>query len=132
MAVISADTLVRARELAQDLRQEGRDNDAKTIDTLLQVVSQTQETPRYLTTTEIGRRLGVSRQTVVNWIKQGVLTGVRLGGRWMIPATVLARFEQLERVLDQLDSEREPGKPDEVIELVGRGRENWTWQGKAE
>jgi excisionase family DNA binding protein len=132
MAAISTDVLARAQDLIQDLRQEGRDEDALTIGALLQVVSETQDTPRYLTTGEVGRRLGISRQTVVNWIKRGVLPGVRLGGRWMVPAVVLARFEWLERILDDLDAERKPGSPEEIAELVGRGRESWTWLGKEE
>ncbi len=85
---------------------------------------------QYLPIRKVGRRLGVSRQTVVNWVKQGLLPGMRLGTRLMVPATTMARFAQLEKILDEMDAEREPGQPDEIIELVGRERANWTWAGK--
>ena len=132
MATISTDILTRARELAHNLRQEGRDDDASTVDILLQAADKAEDTFQYLTTGEVGRRLGVSRQTIVNWIKNGVLPGARLGGRLMVPEKVMARFTRLEKILDDLDAEREPGKPDEIIALVGRGREHWTWQRKDE
>ena len=129
MAVLNVDTLTRARQLVQDLRRQGRDDDAQAVDALLRAATE-QNTPRYLTTGEIGRRLGVSRQTVVNWIKQGLLPGVRMGSRLMVPAAVMNRFARLEKILDDLDAERAPGKPAEIVELVARGREHWTWPGK--
>ena len=129
MAVLNVDTLTRARQLVQDLRRQGRDDDAQAIDALLQAATE-QDAPRYLTTGEVSRRLGVSRQTVVNWIKQGLLPGVRMGSRLMVPATVMKRFARLEKILDDLDAERAPGKPAEIVELVARGREHWTWPGK--
>ncbi len=137
MAILDANTLTRAQRLARDLRRQGRDDDAQTVDALLKTIDEcgessaaAQDTPRYLTTGEVGQRLGVSRQTVVNWIKRGLLPGVRLGGRLMVPAAVMDRFSRLERILDDMDAEREPGQPSEIVELVRRGREGWTWPGK--
>ena len=132
MTATSTDVLTRGRALAKDLRREGRDDDAQTIDALLQAVEAVEETAHYLTTGQVGGRLGVSRQTVVNWIKKGLLPGIRLGGRFMVPSTALTRFARLENILDDLDAEREPAKPDEIIELVGRERKEWTWLGKEE
>ncbi|MFZ4851071.1 MAG: helix-turn-helix domain-containing protein [Caldilinea sp.] len=37
-------------------------------------------TRQYATTGEIAQRLGVSRQTVVNWIKRGFLPGAGWAG----------------------------------------------------
>jgi excisionase family DNA binding protein len=67
--------------------------------------------------------MGVSRQTIVNWTKKGFLPGVRLGGRTMVPASAFDRFARIEGILDDLDAEREPGTPDEIVALVGRGHE---------
>ena len=127
MGTINTDTLARGRVLAQNLRQEGRVDDAQTVDALLQAVESNETVSPYLTTSQVGRRLGVSRQTVVNWIKKGLLPGIRLGGRMMVPQTTLERFARLEKLLDELDAEREPGQTEEIVELVGRGRKNWTW-----
>jgi excisionase family DNA binding protein len=133
MTALDIDTLARARQLAQDLRRQGRDEDTQAIDALLQAVTEqvalpgaAQDAPPYLTTGEVGRRLGVSRQTVANWIKHGLLPGVRMGSRLMVPATTMVRFARLEKILDEVDAEREPGQPNEIIELVGRERASWT------
>lgn len=128
MTTISTDLLTRGRTLVKNLRQEGRNKDAETVDTILQVVADMTETPAYLTTGQVAQRLGVSRQTIVNWTRKEMLPGIRLGGRTMIPASALDRFATLEKLLDELDAEREPGTPDEIATLVSRGREHWTWK----
>lgn len=128
MTTISTDLLTRGRILAKNLRQEGRNKDAETVDTILQVVENITETPAYLTTGQVAQRLGVSRQTIVNWTRKEMLPGIRLGGRTMIPASALDRFANIEKLLDELDAEREPGTSDEVATLVSRGREHWTWK----
>ena len=128
MTTISTDLLARGRSLVKSLRQEGRSNDAETVDAILQVVEEVTEASAYLTTGQVAQRLGVSRQTIVNWTRKGMLPAIRLGGRTMIPTSALDRFAQLEQLLNELDAEREPGTPDEVASLVGRGREQWTWK----
>ena len=128
MTTVSTEILVRGRDLAQDLRSEGRKVDAQTVDALLQAVEVIETKTLYITTGQVARRIGVSRQTVVNWVQQGILPGVRLGGRTMIPATVFDRFKRIERILDELDAERPPASPEEAAEAVHRGRESWTWQ----
>jgi excisionase family DNA binding protein len=137
MTALDVNILTRARQLAQDLRRQGRDEDAQAVDALLEAVTEqvaspgaAQDAPPYLTTGEVGRRLGVSRQTVVNWVKHGLLPGVRMGSRLMVPAATMARFARLEKILDELDTEREPGQPGEIIELVRRERASWTWTAK--
>ena len=80
MALESTNILVRSRRLAQDLRREGRMEDAAVVEQLVQNLEQQAARATYATTGEIARQLGVSRQTVVNWIKRGFLPGVKLGG----------------------------------------------------
>jgi excisionase family DNA binding protein len=99
------------RSLVKNLRREVRGKDAETVDAVLQVVEDLTATSPYLTTRQVAQRLGVSRQTIVNWTRKGLLPGVRLGGRTMIPAAALDRFARIERLLDELDAEREPGTP---------------------
>ena len=44
----------------------------------------------YMTTQEAAIRLGVTVQTIRNWVKRGVLEGIKIGGRYFI------RVESLE------------------------------------
>jgi excisionase family DNA binding protein len=48
---------------------------------------------RYLTTREFARVLGVSRVTVIKWIKSGRIAAYSVHGRWRIP------YSEVERVL---------------------------------
>ena len=127
MMSMSAEILDRGRDLARELRSEGRKADAQVVDALLKAAEVAEGKAPYLTTGQVARRVGISRQTVVNWVSQGLLPGVRLGGRTMIPVTVFERFARLEGILDEMDAERAPGEPDEVAAVVHRGREGWTW-----
>ena len=48
---------------------------------------------RYLSTREFARVLGVSRVTVVKWIKKGKITAYSVHGKWRIP------YSEVERLL---------------------------------
>jgi len=49
---------------------------------------------RYLTTREFAKLLGVSRVTVIKWIKRGRITAYSVHGKWRIP------YSEVERVLE--------------------------------
>ena len=48
---------------------------------------------RYLTTTEFAKIIGVSRSTVISWIKSGRIVAYSVNGKWRIP------YSEVERVL---------------------------------
>jgi excisionase family DNA binding protein len=48
--------------------------------------------PPLLTSTQAGEMLGVSAQTVKNWVNDGKLFGYRIGNRVMIPRTVIELY----------------------------------------
>ena len=121
--------------LARNLRREGRGADAQIVDELVQAVSadstgDNNESAPFLTTGEVAQRVGVSRQTVVNWVKKGILPGVRLGGRTLVAPAALRRFAKLEGILDDLDAERRPATPTEAAKQVQPSRKGWMWQQK--
>jgi excisionase family DNA binding protein len=123
--------LNRGQSLAQTLTAEGRTNDAQTITALLDAL-QPAPRPEYLTTGEVARRIGISRQSVVNWVKKGWLDGVRLGGRIMIPANTLADLDEILAVESLLNEDRPPATLEEINEALAPGRKDWTWIGKEE
>jgi excisionase family DNA binding protein len=122
--------LARSRRLAQDLRQEGRLDDAEVVEQLVQTLEQQAPRSPYATTGEVARRLGVSRQTVVNWIKRGFLPGVKLGGRLVVPAAELALVEEMARLLAVVDAEAPAATAEEIDRVVRTERDQWTWAGK--
>lgn len=130
MAIADTSILSRSRLLAQNLRQEGRVDDAKIVDELVESLEQQASRSQYATTGEVAQRLGVSRQTVVNWIKRGFLPGVKLGGRLLVPISELARVEEVARLLDIVDAERPPAAHEEIDSVSRNERDRWTWIGK--
>jgi excisionase family DNA binding protein len=119
MTLSNTKLLSKGELLARDLRREGRRADAQTVDDLVQAIAADSggdggETAPFLTTGEVAQRVGVSRQTVVNWVKKGILPGVRLGGRTLVAPAALRRFAQIEGILDDLDAERQPASSTEL------------------
>jgi excisionase family DNA binding protein len=135
MKISNTKLLAQGQQLARALRSEGRSKEAQTVDALLQAVvdspiKKVSEPASYLTTGEVAKRVGVSRQTVVNWVNKGLLPGVRLGGRTLIEPAALQRFVKLESILDDLDMERKPATPTEAATVVQQTRKGWLWRQK--
>lgn len=122
--------LSRSKALAQSLRQEGRVEDAQLVDELVQVVERHTQPTQYATTGQVAQRLGVSRQTVVNWIRRGLMPGIQLGGRLVVPVAELERIDEIARMLDVVDAERAPAIPEEVDAVLRNERIQWKWIGK--
>lgn len=125
--MVSPEIEQQSQLLAQRLRHEGREEDALVIDMLLQNVRGRRSSSAYATTTEVARRLGVSRQTVVNWIKRGLLSGIKLGSRLVVPASALAKLEEIERLLNTVDDGGTPYPTEDQLRTLHEDREQWTW-----
>jgi excisionase family DNA binding protein len=123
MALAGTNILTRSKHLAQSLRREGRVEDADVIDQLVQTVEQQAKRSEYATTGDVAKRLGVSRQTVVNWIKRGFLPGVKFGGRLVVPQSELQRVEELARLLDIVDAEQPLDTPEEIDGALQKERD---------
>jgi excisionase family DNA binding protein len=46
----------------------------------------------FISTTEASERLGISRQTLASYLRQGKLRGVKFGKEWRIPRNELDRL----------------------------------------
>jgi excisionase family DNA binding protein len=123
--------LQRGRRLAHRLHKEGRQAEAETVTALLNAVQAAQNArpdTAWLTTGAVAKRVGVTRQTIVNWVKRGVIPGRRVGGRTLIHPNALADFAPLERLLDELDADSPPLAADEAAAAVASTRKGWAWQ----
>lgn len=117
--MISDETLDVARRTAEELRRRGEDEPARAIEALVGVAQQDAiPSLDLLTTTETGELLGVTGQTIKNWIRQGHLQGYRVGGRIMIPKDAAADYVRRARQSLELDVIFD----DEAVALVDEGR----------
>jgi excisionase family DNA binding protein len=117
--MITERTLDIARTTASDLRQRGEEERARAIDALVDAVRDEAVPPLdLLTSTQAGELLGVTGQTIKNWVRSGQLAGFRVGGRIMVPREAVADYVQRARRSLDLDVLGD----DEAARLVAEAR----------
>lgn len=117
--MITEETLEIVKKTADDLRQRGENERAQAIEALVQAVGE-EAVPSLdlLTTTEAGDVLGVTGQTIKNWVRRGRLVGYRVGGRIMVPKETVVDY--VRRARESLDLEEISDA--EAARLVAEGR----------
>jgi len=99
-------------EVVSRLRAEHEDRAAAAIERLMHqaVVSPDPNSALagYMTTGDAARLIGVSLQTIKNWVDQGRLVGSRVGGR------TLVRRPSVQEFFDSLGTAREPPEDKDV------------------
>jgi excisionase family DNA binding protein len=103
------------RGVMEDLAARGQAEQAEALGKVLAVAAAALGRPagerrEYLTTGQAADVLGVSRQTIVNWVQGGQLPGVRLGGRTLVHRdAVLGEVERLAQARPVAGAEADPG-----------------------
>ena len=116
----------KALEMQRRLEEQGAAEDAEIVEQLVSALASSRpkrERP-YYTVSEAAELVGVSGQTIKNWISRGVLKGYHLGGRVVIPRTELDDY----RTMAEASKGIEPlPSRDEVVEAVRTGRRPFIW-----
>jgi excisionase family DNA binding protein len=128
MATDTKRLVERARDARQRLVALGMAEEALIVDELIDSIVQRRghvDGRGYYTTTEAARLIGVTAQTVKNWVARGLLDGYRLGGRIVIPFAALVDYEPVARAMRAV----EPAPPvEQVVEDVRAGRRRPPWR----
>lgn len=126
MATELESLVVQAGEVQRRLEAQGATEDAAVVARLVRVV--TEQKPKaerpYYTVSEAAELIGVSGQTVKNWINRGMLKGYRLGGRIVIPRAILDGYRPLADALKALDP---TPSDEEIVEEIRKGRRPFVW-----
>ncbi|MBI5779736.1 MAG: helix-turn-helix domain-containing protein [Planctomycetes bacterium] len=70
---------------------------------------------------EVCYYLGVSRWTLMRWIKKGILPAQKLGGRWVVEERILHKFSiERDSALFSAKSSRKPATVSDIISSYGR------------
>ena len=79
----------------------------------------------YYTVSEAAELVGVSGQTIKNWISRDMLKGYRLGGRIVIPRPELDDYRPIAEAFQGLDPEP---TDQEIAEEIRAGRRRFVWR----
>ena len=121
MATDLAQLVEQARDVQQRLAQKGLLEEAQIIEKLVTELTalSPQTAKAFYTASEAATIIGVTSQTVKNWVTRGILKGYRLGGRIVIPADVINAYRPL---ADTLKSIEPLPSQEELNEEIRRGR----------
>ena len=119
----------KAMDVQRRLAAQGASEDASIVEQLVHELTAAQQQPKseerpYYTVTEAADLIGVSGQTVKNWIARGMLKGYRLGGRIVIPRSELDDYRPIAEALKGIDP---VPSDEEIVELVRSGRRKFVW-----
>jgi excisionase family DNA binding protein len=105
MATNTDKLIERARDAQRRLESQGLRDEARVMRDLVTEVQalQPQAARGFYTTAEAGRLIGVTGQTVKNWVARGLLTGYRLGGRVVIPRAALEAYSSLGAAMEAIE-----------------------------
>ncbi len=125
MATGKTDLAEAALEVQRRLEAQGWHAEAEVVGQLLKALAAQPGRRLYYTTTEAAELVGVTPQTIKNWVARGILKGYRLGGRVVIPRTALADYRPLaeaSKALEPLPAE------EEIIDTIRAGRRPISWE----
>ena len=116
----------QALAVRRRLEERGAAEDARVVERLVQeLTSARPKTERpYYTISEAAEFIGVSGQTVKNWISRGLVKGYRLGGRIVIPRSELDDYRtraEASKGIEPLPSH------EEIVDAVREGRRRFLW-----
>jgi excisionase family DNA binding protein len=111
----------RAVSVQQELRDRGLVDEAQVVADLVKELTTLRpltDRPFY-TSTEAAAIIGVSAQTIKNWVSRDMIKGYRVGGRIAVAREEVERYRELAASLKDL--EPIPTR-EEVIDLIRQGR----------
>ena len=126
MATSIEELVDRALAVQRRLEGQGATEDAQVVEQLVRELTAVQpKTERpYYTVSEAAELIGVSGQTVKNWISRGLMDGYKLGGRIVIPRAELDDYRPIAEASQGI--EPLPSR-EEIVEAVRAGRRRFVW-----
>ncbi|MCC6626576.1 MAG: helix-turn-helix domain-containing protein [Chloroflexi bacterium] len=117
--MITEQILSQARAAARSLKADGKVAEAQAVEDLIAETADA-ALPQLdlLTTGQAGELLGVTGQTIKNWVRGGKLDGYRVGGRIMISRQAMEAYVRRARTSFDLPDLTD----DEIVQLIDDDR----------
>lgn len=117
--MITQRTLTQARTVARDLAAAGQVDQARAIEALIaEIADASLPNLDLLTAPQAGELLGVTGQTIKNWVRAALLPGYRIGGRIMVSREAIETYVRRARTSLALEELAD----DEIARLVDEDR----------
>lgn len=126
MATDMTSLVDRAMDVQRRLEERGFSEEAQLIEQLVKelAASRPRAVKPFYTTTEAAEMVGVTGQTIKNWVARDILKGYRLGGRIVIPRAELDEYRSIAEAAKAI--EPLPTR-NELVEEVRAGRRRVVW-----
>ena len=126
MATDMTSLVDRAMDVQRRLEERGFSEEAQLIEQLVKelAASRPQAVKPFYTTTEAAELVGVTGQTIKNWVARSILKGYRLGGRIVIPRAELDEYRSIAEAAKAIGPL--PTR-NELVEEVRAGRRRVVW-----
>ncbi len=114
--------MAMVEDLAKELKLEGRQKEADALDALVEMLSLP---GGYYSSEEVAQKLNVSPEVVLLLVEKGILQGILVRDKVLIPQLELARYEETETLSQELDSLLANYAQDDIRHLVKEARREW-------
>jgi len=114
----------RIEQISEELKAEGREEDASAVATLLTLVTQADE---FYTSEEVAKKFHTTEEIIVALVRKGALKGVIVGERALLPRAQFAEFDQVEHLARELDELLAQYTQEEIEEMIKEARQEWQY-----
>jgi len=120
--VVKTVNMTEVKDLAEELRLQGRRKEADVLDTLVEMLSLP---GGYYTSDEVAQKLNVSPEVILILVEKGILQGILVRDGVLVPKSELTRFEEAETLSQELDALVANYTQDAIRHLVKEARREW-------
>lgn len=116
----------RVKRLSEELKGEGRQEDASAIGSLVTVVTQAD---KYYTSKEVADKFKVREDIVVAFVRKGTFKGIVVADTALLPKAQFAEFDRVEHLAREFDALVAQYTHEEIEEMIAEARREWISRG---
>ena len=116
----------RVKRVSEELKAEGREDDASAIASLLRLVTQADD---YYTSKEVADKFKVEEDIIVAFVRKGTFKGIVVADTALLPKAQFAEFDRVEHLAREFDALVAQYTHEEIEEMIAEARREWINRG---